>query len=586
MGKKLGIGLIAVVAAAGVGIYLKPQFTVNTPEYQRPGKVVEVDQGWDAAKRQAFHHTPQGTRLLPRTWFLSLEQPCLSLGECGLLRETEYLGRFGFLASGQDEEWNPDGLPVGFAVDTSFEDPATKEKYPVVGLTCAACHTGELHYQGTAVRIEGGPAMADVTEFQKAIGLAFAFTKYIPGRYGRFERRVLGEGASEADKQALRARFDGAWEMAKAELETAKQRKLYENSAGFARTDALTRIGNQVFGVDMENAENLAPANAPVRFPQIWDASWFTWVQYNYSIADPMVRNVGEALGVRAAAKLSGPDAAKFANSVNVEGLWKMEEMLAGPGPYQGLRSPKWPSVFGALDEAKRARGEALYREHCIGCHLPPVAELIADLETEKPRYWRKNSVGRSFLNVTAVDMEHVGTDPRQAADFMARTADTGSLGKGRVSAAAGLELVTKSIRDNYYDKRGFDAATRLAWNGFRAPEDPMVQAPARYKARPLNGIWAVAPYLHNGSVPNLYLVLSPLSERPASFWLGSKEFDPVRVGYTTEPIAGGYEYKTSVNGNSNQGHRFEDGPRGKGIIGPALAPEERWAIIEFLKSL
>ena len=54
----------------------------------------------------------------------------------------------------------------------------------------------------------------------------------------------------------------------------------------------------------MNNVENYAPANAPVRFPQIWDASWFNWVQYNSSIADPLARNIGEALGVRAVAKL------------------------------------------------------------------------------------------------------------------------------------------------------------------------------------------------------------------------------------------------------------------------------------------
>src|SRR4029078_598197 len=99
----------------------------------------------------------------------------------------------------------------------------------------------------------------------------------------------------------------------------------YDNVAGFDRTDALTRIGNQVFAVDMQQSANFAPANAPVRFPQVWDASWFNWVQYNSSISDPLVRNVGEALGVRAAVKLDDACAKDFGNRVHLEGLKELE---------------------------------------------------------------------------------------------------------------------------------------------------------------------------------------------------------------------------------------------------------------------
>lgn len=56
------------------------------------------------------------------------------------------------------------------------------------------------------------------------------------------------------------------------------------------------------------------------------------------------------------------------------------------------------------------------------------------------------------------------------------------------------------------------------------------------YIARPLNGIWATAPYLHNGSVPSLYDLLLPQEQRPTTFYTGSHEFDPSRVGYLTAP--------------------------------------------------
>jgi hypothetical protein len=341
-----------------------------------------------------------------------------------------------------------------------------------------------------------------------------------------------------------------------------------------------------VFAVDMKNDNNFAASNAPVRFPQIWDASWFTWVQYNSSIADPMVRNIGEALGVRAVAKLYGPTALDFENSINVEGLRTVENLLAGPAPYKGLSSPKWPSVFPAIDAAKVARGAALYKQHCVGCHLPPVDELLADLNSAEPHHWWKNSLGRWYLKVTDVPIEEVGTDPHEARDFIDRTADTGALNKGKVSAGDGLDLVTKAIGVKYYDKMGFSPEKRNEWNGFHAESDPAVRAIAKYKARPLNGIWAVAPYLHNGSIPNLYLLLSPKTDRPDEFWLGSKQFDPIKVGYDTAELKGGYRYETKNTGNSNAGHEFKDGPRGNGVIGPSLSPDDRWALIEYLKSL
>ena len=101
-----------------------------------------------------------------------------------------------------------------------------------------------------------------------------------------------------------------------------------------------------------------------------------------------------------------------------------------------------------------------------------------------------------------------------------------------------------------------------------------------------MNGIWATGPFLHNGSVPTLYALLSPLAERPVRFHLGNREFDPVDVGYRTAPIGGDFQLDTAIRGNSNSGHVFDDGPRGGGIIGRRLAPEERRALVEFLKTL
>jgi hypothetical protein len=104
------------------------------------------------------------------------------------------------------------------------------------------------------------------------------------------------------------------------------------------------------------------------------------------------------------------------------------------------------------------------------------------------------------------------------------------------------------------------------------------------YKGRPLTGIWATPPYLHNGSVPTLYDLLLPPEERPKSFYLGSREFDPDKVGYVTAQSAENtFLFRTRdeagrfIDGNSNAGHDYGNG---------TLTDEQRRALVEYMKSL
>ena len=96
------------------------------------------------------------------------------------------------------------------------------------------------------------------------------------------------------------------------------------------------------------------------------------------------------------------------------------------------------------------------------------------------------------------------------------------------------------------------------------------------YRARPLDGIWATAPYLHNGSVPNLYDLLLPSTRRLRIFYVGSWEFDPLHVGIETgSPFAGAFTFDTRLPGNANTGHEY----------GTNLSDSERMALVEFLKT-
>jgi mono/diheme cytochrome c family protein len=552
------------------------------PEREMPDSIVQAaGQNWTGEQRSWFHHTSQGTKLMPYAWFLALEQPELRpLVAAPPFAAAGHMARFGFLPS-PASPLNPDALPIGFARDEFGVQDGSDEREVVVGLTCAACHTGQIELGRRAVRIEGGAAMVDVGAFQDRIGRAL-FLTYISGpRFDRFARGVLarnGQADTEQARGDLNRRLGIALDRGRTEAGLAERRRLYPVTEGYGRLDALGRGGNFVFGTLPNLPDNLAVADAPVSYPALWDAPWFDWVQYNGSIRQPMGRNVAEAMGVRAIVKQGGEAEPIHRSSVRVQNIYDMEAALAGPAPGQGLRAPAWPEdLLGPIDRAAAERGRGQFTQLCAGCHTP----------------WDPAAPGVAAPRIVMVPLERIGTDPRAAMNFVNRTA---TLPNGRrVSAAAGLQEATTSVITAFYDAnnvpergRWTDAAGivrpgRIEMDGNRPNE---WRAPAAYRARPLNGIWATAPYLHNGAVPTLYQMLLPAERRDAVFHVGSRQFDPRDVGFVTTPTPGSFRFDTAVPGNSNRGHEFRDGPPGRGTIGPALSDGQRRDIIEYLKTL
>jgi hypothetical protein len=102
------------------------------------------------------------------------------------------------------------------------------------------------------------------------------------------------------------------------------------------------------------------------------------------------------------------------------------------------------------------------------------------------------------------------------------------------------------------------------------------------YANLPLDGLWLRAPYLHNGSVPNLRALLEPAARRPKAFYRGDDVYDPAKVGFVADVAAENgrrfFRYDTSLPGNGNYGH---EGP----AFGTELPPDEKDALIEFLKT-
>ena len=94
-----------------------------------------------------------------------------------------------------------------------------------------------------------------------------------------------------------------------------------------------------------------------------------------------------------------------------------------------------------------------------------------------------------------------------------------------------------------------------------------------------LDGIWARAPYLHNGAVPTLADLLVPAAARPAAFYRGYDVYDQERVGFISAGGAAaraGWLFDTRQPGNSNSGHEF----------GVTLSTDDKRALLEYLKTL
>jgi mono/diheme cytochrome c family protein len=595
-------GAVAAVALAGA---LGGQ---GAAQPAPPGQVFWPDQGWTPEVRARYHHQSQGTATLPipASWFLAVERPNRSRHPAGLFSDPAYLDTFGFIAI----PGSPDGLPIGFARTTGINpvtgdanDPRTGQPNDWIGFTCAACHTARIDFNATSIIVDGGPALIDLGEFGSKLGLALGETLFFQDEFDRFANRVLPANVHGLERLRLKARL----RIKLVEVVAQGLGMILQNlgtggtTEGSGRLDALNRIGNTVFSAGMGLPQNNVPVTAPVAFPHIWDTSWYLWVQYNGSIEQPMVRNAGEAMGVAAIVNYNGsPASPRFTSTIPVHSLHDdIEHLIAGeraPQParrFSGLRSPAWPEqILGPIDPALASRGAALYGEVCQGCHLP--APNTDPFWTDS--HWVELVPGGDrYLNLNQVPISRVGTDPAQARDMANRNvwvrasvglpghdATNGNLRRYSFGPALG-ELVAK-VTNRWYDANNVSQAERDRLNGNR-PNG--IRHPLEYKARPLNGIWATAPYLHNGSVPTLMALLSP--QRPATFRLGSRAFDPVNVGFAD---GGNFTLDTTRPGNSNAGHFFNGPPgiptpqRPPGVVGRSLSVEERMALIEYLKTL
>jgi mono/diheme cytochrome c family protein len=194
----------------------------------------------------------------------------------------------------------------------------------------------------------------------------------------------------------------------------------------------------------------------------------------------------------------------------------------------ESVEPPQYPWE---IDGNLAARGETLFKQNCAKCH---------GTYGENGRYKQKT-----------IPLDIVGTDPVR------------------------LKALTPAHR----------RWTRNGWLSHHG-RDEVVVDPDGYVAPPLDGIWASAPYFHNGSVPTLWHVLNP-DERPTVWRRTEDGYDREKLGLeVTEfeavpsdmrlPSQRRTYFDTTRHGKSAAGHRFPN----------VLNNDEKRAVLEYLKTL
>ena len=375
---------------------------------------------------------------------------------------------------------------------------------------------------------------------------------------------------------------------------------------GPSRLDAVGMIFNRLTGLDLGPppsyliAGNIKQADAPARYPFLWNAPKQDKTQWpgfadNGNDLLGLSRNLGEVFGVFGVFE---PEMAWYGinylnnNSANFDGLGKLEGLVKQIG------APQWPWP---VDAALAEQGKAIYNRPtaqggCSDCHgIRPGEVRFFEVQT-----W------------ATTPLQDVETDTKEY-DILKWQAQTGvfegelipfSLSRFGKTATA-FELLTASVIGSIVQnslpfaapapepradqlKRFQPPPALQDLNGaFHPPVLPSPSAkPAAkttqyvFEARVLEGIWAAAPYLHNGSVPTLYDLLLPADQRPTAFKIGPA-YDNKKVGLAIEQTKFDYTLNTTGcsdrnSGNSRCGHEF----------GTKLPPEEKKALLEYLKTL
>ena len=588
------------------------------------GATVVLSGTLPAALVSRFYHHPEGSEVLP---LFLLKSRLLQSGNAQFM---ENLDRFGLLTDVASPTDNPEALPVGMtaAVPRDLRPLGVK----MTGFNCAACHVAELSAEGRTLRIVGAPSRFDIKGFYREFGEALnpltsspstaweVFQEYVAARRASgtpppdagpaappsasaqadeaarvpleaieiekpanaFERRfaeAIEKQYQESFREAmaepspsgpmpsrarrignrLRSEVTGVMgqratappgvfgELPQVRQAAALTQTLFEFDTIVRLLVSRLRLARQIGGVAdpvdagpgrvdaFVTAKNIVfqktePTNSPVSFPHIWGIDRLKRLHWDGNTNSVMERNMGQAIGLGAVFDADG-QSTLLPREIHELEIWARQ-----------LAPPKWPF---ALDTTQAAKGRVTFDAQCAKCHGPAAASGEA-----------------------CTPLADVGTDPKRAENFDSMV-DGDPLWKR-------LDAFLKQLKARSYQDADPKVLPEEALRMEAGRLPTKWQAPRCYANRTLEGIWATAPFLHNGSVPTLAHLLQ-LEPRPARFSLGHSAFDTTRVGVAAPAgSSAGFAFDTSVVGNSNQGH----------VYGTRLSDAEKRDLLEYLKTL
>jgi mono/diheme cytochrome c family protein len=467
-----------------------------------------------------------------------------------------------FLLSDPDLFPRPDLSNFGLIPDPAFGWPVGVSRRPVphlgglsaVGVNCAACHVGEVVPAGGGTRrlVLGMTSHFDAEEFFGAATIA-TFRVASPAHMRRFLGAYLAAGHPEAgaagqqllttawDQQAARVMAAlaadpfGAKDVAPGALHTIAPADLRLDRAGLASgmdlvvtVRALLRLFHNMraaLHIPDQPPEALPPASGPGRNDAfgLLSAALLGVPQPYAPVKYGLVWNLKDRRWVHWDGNTQSPMGRNVLAALGLgapllgrRGLLEVAAIRRHTQLTETIRAPGYPL---GIDQAAARRGAATYRARCAACHDGP----------------------ESDARLHALDT--IGTDPRRAQSFT-------------------------SVQANRFNRllAGLEAP------GYVPPGVPGLRGTHRYWAPSLAGVWARAPYLHNGSVRTLAQLLTPPHERERSFRRGAPLYEGTHVGFAD---AGPYLFDTTAAGNRNTGHDY----------GTDLPAAARRDLVEFLKT-
>lgn len=572
------------------------------PDNYDPYKNARLDfnytNGLTIAERNNYYYQDEGVQYLPYDVLASMSRPKsdgIGIYNQLFLERPERLGLIPNL-------YNRDNPPIGITVSND------QNYIPMAGINCATCHTSAIfNSKHQVILIDGSTSSFAIDRLIKEMIFSTVYTLVNPAEFNRFYDRylersetgeypfsknefklVVGTAAFSRLTKSLESRQDLENEADKFDQEVLnyqlfpakkttltsgayptkeqlssragmfsyllRRLKFFYQQTTYAQSDPTVAASGLGRSNPWGSTKNMFASlffnknskdwpkvtGGPISTPSIW-----TYDNYQGIFATGVINSVMDRNFAQGVALVTDFNSKTLETTVSIK---KLHQVVAFT---KKIKSPSWPEkLLGKINQDQAQQGKEIFKRECLTCHNP-----------KQELYSGPGTIPYNYYNV--------GTDPEyykaQVEDFYGKELFSDVL-TPLITAVKNQAAKNEGITDLIPYQGG---RNKIVW---RQPQDNEIEA------RPLWGIWATAPYLHNGSVLNLRELLTPPTQRMTEFWQGNLEYDVDNMGFKNEPLY--FSDLLQINcqnckGNNNLGHNF----------GTNLTLPEKNQLLEFLKT-